>query len=333
MRYLVAISFALLVFAGAAAWVVEAEPDWYLRSRYPLEYEHVIRAYAGERNLDPSLVAAVVYAESRFDPNVRSTAGAVGLMQVLPETGEFIAKSTGGTDFVEADLRDPDINVRYGTWLLEYLRTRYDGDVETALAAYHAGPANVTSGAVPEWGSSSRRPARTSTRCCASSRCTRRRTGAIWAYSVAQQREHESRARELLAAGAHQSQAVQDEVHERAELLGLDVVAELALALGILDALAVRRSDRLLPLLDPPTELRVGAGAAKQLEVDREPGRVELDDFAHDGFEAFVDPDLRHPPRVADSELDEEVLLGGEVIEDRAAREADGLLELDDGRA
>ena len=64
-------------------------------------------------------------------------------MQVLPETGEFIARSTGGTDFVEADLRDPDINVRYGTWLLEYLRTRYDGDVETALAAYHAGPANV----------------------------------------------------------------------------------------------------------------------------------------------------------------------------------------------
>src|SRR6187397_23995 len=143
MRYLVAISFGLLVFAGAAAWVVETEPDWYLRSRYPLEYEHVIRAYAGERHLDASLVAAVVYAESRFDPNVVSDAGAVGLMQVLPDTGRFIARSTGGTDFVEADLRDPDLNVRYGTWLLDYLRSRYDGDVETALAAYHAGPANV----------------------------------------------------------------------------------------------------------------------------------------------------------------------------------------------
>src|SRR4026209_169791 len=143
MRYLVAISFGLLVFAGAAAWVVEAEPDWYLRSRYPLEYEHVIRAYAGERNLDPSLVAAVIYAESRFDPNVRSSAGAVGLMQVLPETGEFIARSTGGTDYVEADLRDPDINVRYGPGLLDPLPPPSDGDVEPALAAYHAGPANV----------------------------------------------------------------------------------------------------------------------------------------------------------------------------------------------
>jgi peptidoglycan lytic transglycosylase len=143
MRYLVALSFALLVFAGAAAWVVEAEPDWYLRSRYPLEYDQVIRTYAAERHLDPALVAAVIYAESRFDPNVRSSAGAVGLMQLLPETGEFIARASGGTNFVKADLRDPDINVRYGTWLLDYLRTRYDGDVESALAAYHAGPTNV----------------------------------------------------------------------------------------------------------------------------------------------------------------------------------------------
>ena len=143
MRILTLLAVAILAVVAVGAWVVETEPGWYLRSRYPLEYEHVIRAYASDRHLDPSLVAAVIYAESRFDPNVRSSAGAVGLMQVLPETGEFIARSTGGSDFVEADLRDPDLNVRYGTWLLDYLRTRYDGDVETALAAYHAGPANV----------------------------------------------------------------------------------------------------------------------------------------------------------------------------------------------
>jgi soluble lytic murein transglycosylase len=143
VRILVVASALLLVVAGAAAWIVDAQPDWYLRTRYPLEYEQVIRAYAEERRLDPTLVAAVIYAESRFDPNVVSDAGAVGLMQVLPETGRFIARSTGGTGFVEADLRDPDVNVRYGTWLLDYLRRRYDGDVETALAAYQAGPANV----------------------------------------------------------------------------------------------------------------------------------------------------------------------------------------------
>ena len=143
MRILVFASTLVLVVAGAGAWVVDAQPDWYLRTRYPLEYGQAIRAYSHERQLDPTLVAAVIYAESRFDPNVRSSAGAVGLMQLLPETGEFIARSTGGTDFVEADLRDPDLNVRYGTWLLDYLRTRYDGDVETTLAAYHAGPTNV----------------------------------------------------------------------------------------------------------------------------------------------------------------------------------------------
>jgi soluble lytic murein transglycosylase len=143
VRILVLASALFLVVAGAAAWVVDAKPDWYLRTRYPLEYEQIVLTYAGEHDLDPALVAAVIYAESRFDPNVRSSAGAVGLMQVLPETGEFIARSTGGVGFVEADLRDPDLNVRYGTWLLDELRDRYDGDVATALAAYHAGPTNV----------------------------------------------------------------------------------------------------------------------------------------------------------------------------------------------
>ena len=146
MRFLTLLAIVVLVVAGVAAWVVEAEPDWYLRARYPLEYDHVVQAYARERDLDPALVAAVIYAESRFDPNVISSAGAVGLMQLLPETGRFVARRTGGEDFVVADLRDPDINVRYGTWLLAYLRDRYDGDLRTALAAYHAGP-----GSVDEW--------------------------------------------------------------------------------------------------------------------------------------------------------------------------------------
>jgi soluble lytic murein transglycosylase len=143
VKVLVAISVALLAFAGAAAWIVESEPDWYLRARYPLEYDHIVSAYAKERAVDPALVAAMIYAESRFDPNVQSPAGAIGLMQILPDTGRFIARATGGDRFVVADLRDPDLNVRYGTWLLANLLERYDGDVPTALAAYHAGPGNV----------------------------------------------------------------------------------------------------------------------------------------------------------------------------------------------
>jgi soluble lytic murein transglycosylase len=143
MRILVLVPAVLVAVAAAVTWAHESEPDWYLRARYPLEYEQIVRATARNRDLDPALVAAVIYAESRFDPNARSAAGAVGLMQVLPETATFIARKTGGEDFVVADLRDPEINVRYGTWLLDYLRDYYEGDVSTALAAYHAGPGNV----------------------------------------------------------------------------------------------------------------------------------------------------------------------------------------------
>jgi soluble lytic murein transglycosylase len=133
----------VLALAGVAAWVVEAEPDWYLRARYPLEYEHIVRGHARNYELDPALLAAVIYAESRFDPGVESSAGAVGLMQLLPDTAKGIAVRTGGEKFVVSDLRDPEINVRYGSWYLNHLRSRYDGDMRLALAAYHAGQGNV----------------------------------------------------------------------------------------------------------------------------------------------------------------------------------------------
>jgi soluble lytic murein transglycosylase len=135
-------ALVILVVAGAAAWVVESEPDWYLRARYPLEYEHIVSAHARSYDLDPALLAAVIYAESRFDPNAESPAGAVGLMQLLPDTAKDIALRTGGAKFVVADLRKPEINVRYGSWYLDHLRDRY-GDARLALAAYHAGQGNV----------------------------------------------------------------------------------------------------------------------------------------------------------------------------------------------
>ncbi len=142
MRILTISAIAVLVLAGAAAWIVGTEPDVYLRARYPLEYDHIVRTHARNHDLDPALVAAVVYVESRFDPNAESAAGAIGLMQLLPDTARGIAQRTGGHHFVVADLRDPEINVRYGTWYLDHMRERY-GAVNLALAAYHAGQGNV----------------------------------------------------------------------------------------------------------------------------------------------------------------------------------------------
>jgi peptidoglycan lytic transglycosylase len=84
----------------------------------------------------------VIYTESRFDADARSPAGALGLMQLLPETARGIALRTGGTAFVVSDLLVPELNVRYGSWYLSNLLRRY-GDERTALAAYHAGQGNV----------------------------------------------------------------------------------------------------------------------------------------------------------------------------------------------
>jgi soluble lytic murein transglycosylase len=142
MRFLTVSALAVLALAVAAAWAVREEPDFYLRARYPLEYEHMIRVHARNHDLDPALLAAVVYVESRFDPNATSAAGAIGLMQLLPETAKGIALRTGGDRFVVADLRNPEINIRYGSWYLDHLRKQYD-DMSVALAAYHAGPGNV----------------------------------------------------------------------------------------------------------------------------------------------------------------------------------------------
>jgi soluble lytic murein transglycosylase len=138
---LVAGLVAVAVVAGVT-WVLQTEPGWYQRLRYPLRYEAIVMGHARNYDLPPTLLAAVIYTESKFDPSARSGAGAVGLMQLLPETAEGIAIRTGGDRFVVDDLLDPEINVRYGSWYLRSLIDRYD-NVKTALAAYHAGPGNV----------------------------------------------------------------------------------------------------------------------------------------------------------------------------------------------
>ena len=84
----------------------------------------------------------MIYTESKFDANARSDAGAIGLMQLLPDTARGIAVRTGGDGFVVSDLYVPELNVRYGAWYLRHLLDRYE-DERTALAAYHAGQANV----------------------------------------------------------------------------------------------------------------------------------------------------------------------------------------------
>jgi soluble lytic murein transglycosylase len=108
----------------------------------PLRHEDIIRQQSREKQVDASLIAAVIYAESKFSDRT-SSAGARGLMQITPEAANEIERHSGGTTFRLKDLGDPEINIRYGTFLLRELLDRYEGDVVAALAAYNAGPANV----------------------------------------------------------------------------------------------------------------------------------------------------------------------------------------------
>jgi soluble lytic murein transglycosylase len=107
-----------------------------------LRYEQIVRGHAEHYQLDPALLAAVIYQESKFHAHVQSSSGAIGLMQLLPTTAKGIAVHTGGSKFVVSDLYNPEINVRYGAWYLRHLLDKYH-DERTALAAYNAGQENV----------------------------------------------------------------------------------------------------------------------------------------------------------------------------------------------
>lgn len=108
----------------------------------PLNHAATIREQAAAKNVRPELIAAVIYAETKFQPR-ESSAGAQGLMQLLPDTARFIARKSGGTAFVPSDLATPGVNIRYGTWYLRYLLDRYDGNELKAIAAYNGGMGNV----------------------------------------------------------------------------------------------------------------------------------------------------------------------------------------------
>jgi soluble lytic murein transglycosylase len=108
----------------------------------PLTNAGVIREQAAAKHLDPALIAAVIYAESKFEPRP-SAAGAQGLMQIEPSTAYYLARLSGGVRFTASDLATPSVNVAYGSYYLRYLLDHYGGNLMLALAAYNAGLTNV----------------------------------------------------------------------------------------------------------------------------------------------------------------------------------------------
>jgi soluble lytic murein transglycosylase len=137
---------AVVVLGGIVAMIASPWADKAVQElQYPLRHEDIIRQQAQEKGLDPALIAGVIYVESHFVDQT-SHAGAKGLMQLMPQTADYIAQKSGGTKFVQGDLATPQVNIAYGSWYLRYLLRKYDGNEPVALAAYNAGE-----GKVDEW--------------------------------------------------------------------------------------------------------------------------------------------------------------------------------------
>jgi len=116
---------------------------FFVKLIYPIEYGKEISIYAKEYDVDPFLILSIMKVESGFDPNVISSKGAIGLMQIMPETGEWIAKTIDDSDFTKQDLYDPNTNIRFGTWYISKLFQTFNENLTATVAAYNGGEGNV----------------------------------------------------------------------------------------------------------------------------------------------------------------------------------------------
>lgn len=148
VRRLAGITLAVMLVLGIlgfGVWLLwEQRPDTTVTT-YPMEYEEQIRKYAADNGIEPAYVASVVLAESSYRADAVSSVNAQGLMQILPDTGEWLSGKFN-EEYVEGCLFDPDTNLRYGCWYLGWLMDRYDGDMSCASSAYHQGQ-----GVVDKW--------------------------------------------------------------------------------------------------------------------------------------------------------------------------------------
>ena len=146
LRFLLIIA----VIGGVAAFVLSRiDFDQTIREvTLPLRHDDIIRQQAERHDLDAALIAAIINQESNFVDQT-SSAGARGLMQITPDTAETIETLSGGETFVFEDLANPDLNIRYGTYYLNHLLDRFEGNEVAALAAYNGGPENAEA-----WGGS-----------------------------------------------------------------------------------------------------------------------------------------------------------------------------------
>lgn len=145
VKYIKIILTITLLSAILVAFVslLKKAEDKYLRSSYPLIYEEEINLYSEEYNVDKTLIYAIIKTESNFRPNAVSSAGAIGLMQIMPSTLEWLTMYTN-EDYETLDLYNTQTNIKYGVLYLSILLDRYESE-SAIICAYNAGIGNVDS--------------------------------------------------------------------------------------------------------------------------------------------------------------------------------------------
>ncbi len=136
----------ILIISIVLGIVVDLLWDSAEKHAHPNDYIQYVRQYAYEYNIPESVIFAVIKVESDFDAQAESYAGACGLMQMMPKTFEWLTSDEHlGEHLNKSELFDAEVNIRYGTYYLNYLYQKFDRNMDTALAAYNAGEGNVAS--------------------------------------------------------------------------------------------------------------------------------------------------------------------------------------------
>ncbi|MGN0537929.1 MAG: lytic transglycosylase domain-containing protein [Acutalibacteraceae bacterium] len=142
VKKIIPILIAILLLVGSAFGLKMAYQAYQYAS-YPLNYEDTIAAVSKKYNVDEALICGIIKTESNFNPNAVSQAGAIGIMQVMPATLEWMQYAYRDGEETEKELYNPEFNIDVGTQVMSVLLEYYDGCLETAICAYNAGLGNV----------------------------------------------------------------------------------------------------------------------------------------------------------------------------------------------
>jgi len=136
--------FILTILLVLMLSVLFYQSNWLGRMMYPIKYRETINASALKYGIDPLLIAAIIRVESNYKPELVSSKGAIGLMQLMPDTAQWIIGMNGFSTYTMKSMHEPESNIQLGTKYIDLLNHQFNSNLAEVLAAYNAGPGNVS---------------------------------------------------------------------------------------------------------------------------------------------------------------------------------------------